>query len=60
MHATANRAAGNPLDATAIEISTGGITFGSEGGALGIALRRAGLPRGAGRRGAAGSRGADP
>lgn len=38
MHATANRAAGNPLDATAIEISTGGVTVGAEGGSLGLAL----------------------
>jgi 5-oxoprolinase (ATP-hydrolysing) subunit C len=38
MHATANRAAGNPLDATAIEISTGGVTVGAAGGSLGLAL----------------------
>ncbi|MEL6060505.1 MULTISPECIES: 5-oxoprolinase subunit C family protein [unclassified Methylobacterium] len=38
MHATANRAAGNPLDATAVEISTGGVTLAAEGGAIGIAL----------------------
>ncbi|MBE7244603.1 MAG: biotin-dependent carboxyltransferase family protein [Actinomycetospora chiangmaiensis] len=38
MHATANRAAGNPLDATAIEISTGGVTVGAEGGPLGLVL----------------------
>ncbi|MCJ2068099.1 biotin-dependent carboxyltransferase family protein [Methylobacterium sp. J-030] len=38
MHATANRAAGNPLDATAIEISTGGVTLSADGGAIGIAL----------------------
>ncbi|MCJ2094680.1 biotin-dependent carboxyltransferase family protein [Methylobacterium sp. J-072] len=38
MHATANRAAGNPLDATAIEVSTGGLTVTAEGGPLGIAM----------------------
>ncbi|WP_267356036.1 MULTISPECIES: biotin-dependent carboxyltransferase family protein [unclassified Methylobacterium] len=38
MQATANRAAGNPLDATAIEISTGGVTLSAEGGAIGLAL----------------------
>jgi len=38
MHATANRAAGNRLDATAIEISTGGLTVTAEGGPLGIAM----------------------
>ncbi|MCJ2087467.1 biotin-dependent carboxyltransferase family protein [Methylobacterium sp. E-005] len=38
MHATANRAAGNPLETTAIEVSTGGVTLGAEGGAVGIAL----------------------
>jgi len=38
MHASANRAAGNPLDATAIEVSTGGITVGAAGGPLGLAL----------------------
>ena len=38
MHATANRAAGDLLDATAIEISTGGVTVSAEGGSLGIAL----------------------
>jgi len=38
MHATANRAVGNPLDATAVEISTGGVTVSAEGAALGIAL----------------------
>ena len=38
MHATANRAAGNPRDATAIEISTGGVTLTAEGNAFGIAL----------------------
>lgn len=38
MHAAANRAASNPLDATAIEISTGGVTVSAEDGAVGIAL----------------------
>lgn len=38
MAATANRAAGNPLDATLLEISTGGVTLSAEGGAVGIAL----------------------
>ena len=38
MHATANRAAGNPLDATAIEISTGGVTRRGRG------RRRSGSP----------------
>ena len=38
MHATANRAAGNPLDATAIEISTGGLTVGADGGPVAVAL----------------------
>lgn len=38
MHATANRAAGNALDATAIEISTGGITVSAMDGSLGLAL----------------------
>jgi biotin-dependent carboxylase-like uncharacterized protein len=38
MHATANRAAGNPLDATAIEISTGGVTLSAEDGAIGLGL----------------------
>ena len=38
MHATANRAAGNPLDAAAVEISTGGLAVSAEGGALGLAL----------------------
>ena len=38
MHATANRAAGNPLDAAAVEISTGGLAVTAEGGALGLAL----------------------
>jgi hypothetical protein len=38
MHATANRAVGNPLDAAAIEVSTGGLTVVSKGGPLGIAM----------------------
>ena len=38
MHATANRAAGNPLDATALEVSTGGIALACDGGAVGLAL----------------------
>ncbi len=38
MHATANRAAGNPLDATAVEISTGGITVSAVDGSIGLAL----------------------
>ncbi|WP_091714877.1 biotin-dependent carboxyltransferase family protein [Methylobacterium phyllostachyos] len=38
MHATANRAVGNPLDATAIEISTGGVTVSAEDAPLEIAL----------------------
>lgn len=38
MHAAANRAASNPLDATAVEISTGGVTVSAEDGAAGIAL----------------------
>jgi biotin-dependent carboxylase-like uncharacterized protein len=38
MHATANRAVGNPLDATAIEVSTGGLTVTAERGAVGIAM----------------------
>jgi 5-oxoprolinase (ATP-hydrolysing) subunit C len=38
MHATANRSAGVPLDATAVEISTGGVTASAEDGAIGIAL----------------------
>ncbi|SEH58970.1 biotin-dependent carboxylase uncharacterized domain-containing protein [Methylobacterium sp. 275MFSha3.1] len=38
MHAAANRAASNPLDATAIEISTGGVTVSAEDGASGLAL----------------------
>lgn len=43
MHATANRAAGNPLDATAVEISTGGVTLAAEGGAVGIAVAAPGF-----------------
>ncbi|SFM66686.1 biotin-dependent carboxyltransferase family protein [Methylobacterium pseudosasicola] len=43
MHAIANRAAGNPLDAAAIEISTGGVTLAVEGGALGLALASTGF-----------------
>lgn len=38
MHAAANRAASSPLDATAVEISTGGVTVSAEDGAVGIAL----------------------
>ena len=38
MHATANRAVGNAPDATAIEVSTGGLTVTAEGGPLGIAM----------------------
>ncbi|MHB2209861.1 5-oxoprolinase subunit C family protein [Methylobacterium sp. CM6257] len=38
MHATANRAAGNPLEAAAIEISTGGIAASADGGPFGLAL----------------------
>jgi biotin-dependent carboxylase-like uncharacterized protein len=38
MFATANRAVGNPLDATAIEISTGGLTISAPEGPLGLAL----------------------
>ncbi|MDP4024355.1 biotin-dependent carboxyltransferase family protein [Methylobacterium sp. NEAU 140] len=38
MHATANRAAGNPLGATAVEVSTGGLTATAAGGPLGLAL----------------------
>jgi biotin-dependent carboxylase-like uncharacterized protein len=43
MHATANRAAGNPLDAAAIEISTGGVTIAVGGGPLGLALASTGF-----------------
>ncbi|MGU3541704.1 5-oxoprolinase subunit C family protein [Methylobacterium sp. A52T] len=38
MHAAANRAASNALDATAIEISTGGVTVSAQEGAVGLAL----------------------
>ncbi|MEE7485826.1 hypothetical protein MOF7_11715 [Methylobacterium oryzae] len=38
MHAAANRAASSPLDATAVEISTGGVTVSAEDGAVGITL----------------------
>ncbi|MET3415059.1 biotin-dependent carboxyltransferase family protein [Methylobacterium sp. 1030] len=38
MHATANRSVGNPLDATAVEISAGGLAVSSDGGPLGLAL----------------------
>ena len=38
MHATANRAAGNPLDATAIEVSAGGIAVSAVDGPIGLAL----------------------
>lgn len=38
MHAAANRAASNALDATAVEISTGGVTVSAEDGPVGIAL----------------------
>ncbi|MGC5780177.1 biotin-dependent carboxyltransferase family protein [Methylobacterium sp. NFXW15] len=38
MFATANRALGNPLDATAIEISTGGLSVSAPDGPLGLAL----------------------
>ncbi|MCX4199166.1 hypothetical protein OMR07_30070, partial [Methylobacterium organophilum] len=38
MHAAANRAASNALDATAVEISTGGVTVSAQDGAVGIAL----------------------
>ncbi len=37
-HATANRALGNPLGATALEVSLGGVEVTAEGGPLGIAL----------------------
>ncbi|MCJ2142811.1 biotin-dependent carboxyltransferase family protein [Methylobacterium sp. E-066] len=43
MHATANRAAGAPLDAAAIEISTGGVTVAVEGGPVGLALASTGF-----------------
>ncbi len=38
MHAAANRAASNALDATAVEISTGGVTVSAQDGAVGLAL----------------------
>ncbi|MFB0489576.1 biotin-dependent carboxylase-like uncharacterized protein [Methylobacterium sp. OAE515] len=38
IYATANRAAGNPVDAAAIEISTGGLAVTAADGALGLAL----------------------
>ncbi|GJE37019.1 biotin-dependent carboxyltransferase family protein [Methylobacterium persicinum] len=38
MFATANRALDKPLDATAIEISTGGVTVSASDGPLGLAL----------------------
>ena len=38
MHATANRAAGNALDATAIEVSAGGIGVSAVEGPIGLAL----------------------
>ncbi|WP_345819538.1 biotin-dependent carboxyltransferase family protein [Methylobacterium fujisawaense] len=38
MHAAANRAASNALDATAVEISTGGVTVSAEDGPVGIVL----------------------
>lgn len=38
MHAAANRAASNGLDATAVEISTGGVTVSAEDGAVGLTL----------------------
>ncbi len=37
-HATANRALGNPLGATALEVSLGGVEVTAEGGPLGIAV----------------------
>ncbi|MET7243442.1 biotin-dependent carboxyltransferase family protein [Methylobacterium sp. EM32] len=43
MAATANRAVGNPLDATAIEISTGGLTVGAADGPLSLAVVSAGF-----------------
>ncbi|GJD42213.1 5-oxoprolinase subunit C [Methylobacterium cerastii] len=41
--ATANLAAGNPEGATAIEVSTGGITVAAEGGPLGLVLASTGF-----------------
>jgi 5-oxoprolinase (ATP-hydrolysing) subunit C len=38
MHATANRAAGGALDATAVEISTGGLAVTADGDAVAVAL----------------------
>ena len=43
MHATANRAAGNALDNTAIEVSTGGLTVSALDGPIGLALVSTGL-----------------
>ena len=43
MHATANRAVDNPLNATAIEISTGGIALSVADGPLGLAIVTAGF-----------------
>lgn len=43
LYATANRALGNALDATAIEISTGGLTVSAPEGPLGLALVSAGF-----------------
>lgn len=40
---TANRAAGNPPGATAIEVSAGGITVAAEGGPLGLVLASTGF-----------------
>ncbi|KMO33286.1 urea amidolyase [Methylobacterium tarhaniae] len=37
-HATANRALGNPLGSTALEVSLGGVEVTAEGGPLGIAV----------------------
>src|SRR5258707_15702677 len=37
-HATANLAVGNPADATAIEISVGGIELTAEAGSLSVAI----------------------
>lgn len=43
LFATANRAVGNPPDATAIEISTGGVTVAAPDGPLDVALVSAGF-----------------
>jgi biotin-dependent carboxylase-like uncharacterized protein len=43
MFATANRTVGNPLHATAIEVSTGGLTASAPEGPLGLALISAGF-----------------